>query len=172
MGMISITNCQGLPSNRFLSIQNTQNDLGSDTVWWMQFLSNFTKKINPKGSHIPLSISANWMSPANKSTVPSRDTSPVYHTSSSSAPEDPESWQDRKRGRSKRTWKTRMDQRLTNGWPILCHFWSIIMARISFVGHFLLLIYPSLAYLLILGNFNKYLYIYTCFSFVFQMLYQ
>ena len=68
-------------------------------------------------------------------------------------------------------WPT-ADQRLTNGWPILCHFWSIIMARISFVGHFLLLIYPSLAYLLILWNFNKYLYIYTCFSFVFQMLYQ
>ena len=68
-------------------------------------------------------------------------------------------------------WPT-ADQRLTNGWPILCHFWSIIMAQILFVGHFLLLIYPSLTYLLILWNFNKYLYIYACFSFVFQMLYQ
>ena len=34
MGMISITNCQGLPSNMFSSTQNTQNDQGSNTARW------------------------------------------------------------------------------------------------------------------------------------------
>ena len=53
-----------------------------------KLLSIFTKKIKPKGSHIPLSISASKTSPAIKSIVQSTDLSLIYRKSSSWVLED------------------------------------------------------------------------------------
>ncbi len=55
MGTISITDCQGLPNNMFLSIHNKQNNLGSNTTRWRgqtmprvaKLLSIFTKISKP-----------------------------------------------------------------------------------------------------------------------------
>ena len=141
MGIISITNCRGLPSNIFLSIQNTHNDQGSNTTRWRgwtmpsvaKLLSIFTKKIKPKGSLRPLSIPAYKMSPTIKSiaqqlydTINCQRCGYNINNKLSGVANE---------GHYSIFHLQITDQQLANDWPILCHFLSVLLARISVFGH-------------------------------------
>jgi len=124
-----------------------------------KLLSIFTKKVEPKGGFIPLSISASYTSPAIKYIEQSRDLYLVYQVATG--------YRKTFSLRPTRDLKSlSADQQLTNDWPTTDQWLTNIVSFLinSFgwnlgFGHISLLIYPSPTYLLILWNFTKYLYI-------------